>query len=70
MVKIIEQNKGIKKRVMKANAENEKNSSNNKLIQRLVPWKKTQWNKWIFQRAAKGRKKEQKYANLAMIRQM
>ena len=25
---------------MKANAENEKNSSNNKLIQRLVPWKK------------------------------
>ena len=40
MVKIIEQNKGIKKRVMKANAGNEKNSSNNKLIQRLVPWKK------------------------------
>lgn len=37
MVKIIEQNKGIKKRVMKANAENEKNSSNNKLIQRLGP---------------------------------
>ena len=29
MVKIIGQNKGIKKRVMKANAENEKNSSNN-----------------------------------------
>lgn len=36
MVKIIEQDKEIKKRVMKVNVENEKNSSNNKLIQRLV----------------------------------
>ena len=30
MVKIIEQDKEIKKRVMKVNVENEKNSSNNK----------------------------------------
>lgn len=48
---------------MKANSENEKNSSKNKLIQRLIPWKRSSEINESFKGLLQERTKIYKFSN-------